>query len=322
MTATLTDRYVAATLRSVPEAQRPDIERELRASIADAVDGRLEAGEPADVAETAVLTELGDPAVLAAGYADRPLHLIGPALFVDYVRFLRMVLTVVVPLTLVGVAVAQVFAGSTPLAVLGAAFSTAFTAAVHIGFWTTAIFAILERTKGWKPLDGWTPSQLPMITDRKAFRNELIGGSIFTVVAAAAVIFSQELSGVVTDSGERVGPIAESLWQSGALYLVIFFAVARIALDLVGYYAGWPRSIAVANVVLSLLFLVPTVWLATTGRLYNPEFFDALGWDGAIGDPGWATTATIVIVVYLCLHDTVELFIRTRRGAARAEVSK
>jgi hypothetical protein len=54
-----------------PRDRRSDIERELRASIADAVDGRIDAGgEPAD-AEVAVLTELGDPARLAAGYADR-----------------------------------------------------------------------------------------------------------------------------------------------------------------------------------------------------------------------------------------------------------
>ena len=44
---TLTDRYVAATLRTVPEKQRPDIEKELRASIADAIDDRLEAGAEA-----------------------------------------------------------------------------------------------------------------------------------------------------------------------------------------------------------------------------------------------------------------------------------
>ena len=40
--STLTDRYVAATLRTLPEKQRPDIEKELRASIADAVDDRIE----------------------------------------------------------------------------------------------------------------------------------------------------------------------------------------------------------------------------------------------------------------------------------------
>ena len=46
MTTTLTDRYVAATLRRLPARQRADIDTELRGLIADAIDGREEAVEP------------------------------------------------------------------------------------------------------------------------------------------------------------------------------------------------------------------------------------------------------------------------------------
>ena len=63
---TLTDRYVAATLRSIPVDKRDDIDRELRASITDAVDARVESGSDPAEAEERVLTELGDPARLAA----------------------------------------------------------------------------------------------------------------------------------------------------------------------------------------------------------------------------------------------------------------
>ena len=322
MTATLTDRYVAETLRAVPEKQRPDLERELRASIADAIEGRIEAGEPEVVAETAVLAELGDPVRLAASFTDRPLYLIGPALFVDYVRFLRVLLSVVVPLTFVGVGVAQFIAGATALAVLGAAFATAFTAAVHIGFWTTALFAVMERTHGAKRFTVWTPAQLPMITDSKPFRNELIGGTIFTVVVTVAVILIQDFSSVTNSGGDRVGPIAEPLWQSGALYLILFFSVARIAFDLVGFYSGWSRSLAFANVILSLLFVIPTVWLTVTGKLYSEEFFGAIGQQGAAVPPGWIGVTTIVLVIYLSVHDTIELFRRARRApSARQGVS-
>jgi len=69
--APLTERYVQAALRGLPPQQRSDIERELRTSIADAVDAKMEAGSDAAVAEREALTELGDPARLAAGYADR-----------------------------------------------------------------------------------------------------------------------------------------------------------------------------------------------------------------------------------------------------------
>lgn len=44
MAATLTDRYVEATARGLDDAQRPEVERELRATIEDMIDGRLAAG--------------------------------------------------------------------------------------------------------------------------------------------------------------------------------------------------------------------------------------------------------------------------------------
>ena len=42
----LTDRYVTATVRGLDEAQRADVERELRATIEDMVDARLDTGTP------------------------------------------------------------------------------------------------------------------------------------------------------------------------------------------------------------------------------------------------------------------------------------
>ena len=74
--STLTDRYIAEVVRGVPESQRADVEQELRASIADAVaratgapGGSDDAG---DSAEATALTELGDPAKLAASLTDGP----------------------------------------------------------------------------------------------------------------------------------------------------------------------------------------------------------------------------------------------------------
>ena len=58
---TLTDRYIDATVRSVPERQRADLSAELRSSIADQIEARVEGGADPAEAERAVLTALGDP---------------------------------------------------------------------------------------------------------------------------------------------------------------------------------------------------------------------------------------------------------------------
>src|SRR3954464_2212709 len=110
-TTTLTDRYVSAAVRTVPEDQRSDLAAELRASIDDQVDARVEGGEPRGSAERAVLTDLGDPDKLAAGYMDRPLYLIGPRYFLDWWRLLKLLLWIVLPCAAFGIALGQTIAG-------------------------------------------------------------------------------------------------------------------------------------------------------------------------------------------------------------------
>ncbi len=70
---TLTDRYVAAVLRVIPEAHRTDIQAELQAAIGDAIDERVASGQVHDAAERAVLNGLGEPARLAAEYSHQPI---------------------------------------------------------------------------------------------------------------------------------------------------------------------------------------------------------------------------------------------------------
>src|SRR4051794_10723231 len=108
MTPTLTDRYVAAVLRSVPQPRREEIATELRASIEDMGEGRTDAGADVAAAEREVLTEMGDPAALAARYADRRLQLIGPTYYLAWERLLKLLLSFV-PAT-VGVLVGLVAA--------------------------------------------------------------------------------------------------------------------------------------------------------------------------------------------------------------------
>jgi hypothetical protein len=69
----LTDRYVWAAARTIPETQRAEFDRELRERIGDQIDALVDHGRSHADAERSVLHDLGDPAALAAGYVDRPL---------------------------------------------------------------------------------------------------------------------------------------------------------------------------------------------------------------------------------------------------------
>ena len=72
----LIEVYIQEVTRRLPEKNRGDIALELRSTIEDML--------PDDYREEdvmSVLEKLGSPALLANGYRDQPMHLIGPRYF-------------------------------------------------------------------------------------------------------------------------------------------------------------------------------------------------------------------------------------------------
>jgi len=299
MTATSspTDRYVAATLRSLPERQRQDIEAELRALIADAIDDRREAGVDADSAERQVLTELGAPARLAASYSDRSLHLIGPEFYLDYVRILKLLLSTLVPLWFVIFALVTFADGSPADVAFGGALYSALETAMSIAFFTTLVFAIIERVSAvrTKRTATWDPSSLPEVRDRRDRFSALIGGVIFLAVIVISLVLIQTVGAVEGPDGARVGPVDSGLWESGVFYIALLIAIASIPFHLLAYYTGWSTLNAIANTVFVALLAVPAVWLAASGRLLSDDYFRAVGW------PEGADVIAVVVIVFVLL---------------------
>ena len=295
----LTDRYVAATLRSIPASQREDIERELRASIADALE---------DQSETEALAALGDPSRLAASYADRPLQLIGPAVYLDYRRVLTILLSSVVPLIFVASGVGA-FASSPALsAALATAASTALLVAMHLVIWTTLVFVVIDRTfsRIGRRAGAWSPATLPDLPANRIDLGSIIGGSVMTTVIAAILIVMQATG---------PGLISPPLWDSGALLLVIVFAAAAIAFDVIGYYVGWGIPQALSNAALSVFFVSTVVGVARGGELLNPAFFEAVGWSAGADVVTWII---IVVIVLLSITNVATGFTCARRSRVSA----
>src|SRR5699024_2442994 len=97
----------------------------------------IEQGESPAEAEHAALTELGDPAVLASGFADRPLHLIGPRFYLSWMRLMKILLWTLPPLAAVGGAIGHAVTGVGFGTVFAEAIVLAISVAVHTAFWTT-----------------------------------------------------------------------------------------------------------------------------------------------------------------------------------------
>jgi uncharacterized membrane protein len=311
----LIDRYVFTALRRVPEQQRADIDRELRASIEDAVDARVGGGEPRDAAVEAALLELGDPDRLADSYAGRLPYLIGPDLFPFWRRLLKMLYSVVLPIVVAIAITVQLFTDPAPGKVIGAAVSALITTAVHMAFWTTLVFAVLDRTDARTRLTtAWKPANLPKYEPSVVSRGQLAAGLVWPVLLIAALVLQQ-----FTFTREPIlDPANWSFWWPFLLAVLVLEGGYQFWLH---RYGRWTHSVTLVNAVLGLLATVPLVGLLATHHFFNPAFIATLRWGDT--DPlTWLTNIGVVVAVATAIWDVAEVAVRAeraRRGLATKE---
>jgi len=315
---TLTDRYVAAAVRSVPELQRADLAAELRASIDDQVDARVDGGEERDAAERAVLTDLGDPDKLAAGYTDRPLWLIGPRYYLTWWRLTKLLWAIVPVCAAFGVALGQVLAGEPFGQIVGTVCAVTISVIVHIAFWTTLVFFIVERSA--KSADvgfvgEWTLDQLPEPKDRGASLSDLIVSLVFLTVAAGAILWDHFIGFAYTSEGGWVSFLAPELWPwwIGALFVLMVFE-ALLAISV--YAKGrWDIGSATINLFLNLTVAGGSLWLLSQQQLVNPEFFPSV-----MPADSAETVYTVVTVLFgfgivaIAAWDSIDAFLKAGRA--------
>lgn len=304
MMSTLTDRYVSQVLRGVPASMRADVEQELRASIADATEasgGGAQAGGAADPsgadAEVRALTELGDPARLAAALTDGPQYLIGPGLYWDYRRILRTLLMIVPPVVALTVSTVQAFTGTAPLEVLLDGLWLLLVVAFQVVLWTTLGFAIAEHTGAREIPDRrpWSVADLPERAAPRVTLGETIG-TVLGLLVGIAVLVWQQSGARVSDSGAGVPLLDPDLWSFWLPALLVLMS-AGVVLQLLAHARGrWTPLLAGLRIAGDVVFGVVGIALLLTQQVLNPAFFAELGqvdW----ADPGSPLTQGIAWVV-------------------------
>ncbi|MEJ3403597.1 hypothetical protein WDJ51_02510 [Rathayibacter sp. YIM 133350] len=315
MTATLTDRYVYAVGRRVPSTQREELEREVRALVADTTDAKREEGS-ADPEREAIIA-LGDPDRLAATYTDRPLHLIGPALFPDYRRLLVMLYSIVLPIIVVVMFVVQLLARDSIGDAIGRAIALTIQVAVHLGFWTTLVFAILERQPQHRNgRETWTPEMLPNpdARDTGVGVAGLVGSIVWSGFVIAAILWQQLASPIHNASGDPIPVIDPRLWSFWLPALIVVM-LAQVALTIAVYARRrWTYGLTAVRILIDVAFFAPLAWLALTGALLNPAFFAALGWPQGADAGSWLGTLIVAIALLAIVYDTVEALRDARKA--------
>ncbi|WCN83646.1 permease prefix domain 1-containing protein [Micromonospora sp. LH3U1] len=313
---TLTDRYLAATLRSVPSPRRDEIATELRASIEDMVEDRTGGGQDATAAEREVLTELGNPDLLAARYADRRLQLIGPTYYLVWLRLLKLLLSLIPAIVGTVVLVVDVADGK-GFGAIGPAIVVAMQVAVQIAFWLTLTFALIDRSQTTAGLPEWTVDQLP---DVPAHRDVSLADTIASVAMLVLTIgylpFQHYQSWVHETDGGNIPILDPALWS---FWLPALMAVllAEVVFEIVKYRIGrWTWNLFGVKALLNLAFAVPLVWLVLSDRLLNPALGERLSWLAEGDNRNTLGAAIAVGAAVVMVWELIDTATKTRRQAA------
>lgn len=314
MNATLTDRYVDAAMRSVPEKQRDDLSAELRASIDDQIDARVDAGEPQDAAERAVLTELGDPDKLAAGYLERPLWLVGPRYYLDWWRLLKLLWAIVPACAAFGVALGQTLAGAPLGAIIGSTVGVVISVIVHVAFWVTLVFVILERS-GHDTMDPgeWTPDKLPEPKESGAKLSDMVASLVFLAIAAAFVLWDHFVGWPIGD-GRMMSFLDPALWPWWITGLFVLMAAEAVLAVSVYRRGRWTTGLAYLNLVLNVAITLPVLWLISQGLFLNPELLPTVDPDDGAQVTGILNVILGFVFAGIAVWDSIDAFLKAHRA--------
>lgn len=321
-TDSLTERYLYAATRRLPEDQRTDVADELRGSIADRRAALAEERPELDdaAAERAALVELGDPDRLAADYTGRGLYLIGPDVYPAFQRVLARVLAVVVPIVVLVVGVVDAIDEQPWGDVVFGSLWIGFATAVQIFFWVTLTFVLIERNApGHASLREsleveWTPDQLPALPGRPGALSDLAASLAFSGLTLAALVW-QQFGSPVSAGGERLPILDPDLWSSWLPVLVVLL-LADAAFEIVKYRAGrWSIGLATVNTVLALGFGGVLVHLGLTDQLLNPAAISAIQADWSGFDPDVTHTIVALSALVIFVWDVADGWWRALRPA-------
>lgn len=306
----LTERYIWAVVRALPRERRAEEERELRSLVEDTIEARTATGQDTSAAERATLEELGDPVRLAGRLGNRPNYLVGPELYPDLVKLLRVILGATIPFVLLGMLIADTVEGRALGPTIGQAIWTSFNAGVHIIFWTTLVFWVIERTRHTRgPLTPWTLDDLPErielgTTDRRFTTGEFLGAVGFQVIWVGALVALTRIPLLADEGGVRVPLLAQDLWSPWLTVLLAIAAVETLVTVLTWRRGTWGWTAAGVNVAANVLVALTLVHLLMTERLFNPAALaglqDVEKWGGV------AATAIALTIVAVALWDSVE----------------
>lgn len=309
----LIERYVYDVARRLPEKDREEVKKELRANIYD----MLPEGASMDAVKK-VLYELGSPASLAEKYRTRPRYLISPAYFDEYISALKWILPLVgVLVMLIGFAVGAFDAAKTATTnvsfvisgIISKGISMGVSAAFQALIWTTIGFVIAEHSGEKKKSGehGWRVEDLPEVQNPKA------GIPLSEGIAELVISVVFSIIGLLYCSGRM--PFAMMFAQGDLVFYNIFsqsFLTMLIPCILVSLLLAvvqgiakikdrrWSIFVCAAVVIKKLVDMSLTLYLINQPNILSTEFHSFLV-QTHVTDVLPSVNGTNVLVIAFCV---------------------
>jgi hypothetical protein len=283
----LVNRYVYAVTRSLPEKQRADIEKELKTLIDDMIE---ENDEPISYESKVqkVLVELGDPEMLADNYRGSKRYLIGPQFYEKYILVLKIVLIAV----FAGITMAIMAEGfftkeQNELDVVKDYLAALFSGGLQAFAWTTIAFMIAERSymnteKGKAEKDNlekskWSPSELPVIPERKALIpiHEPVISIIFSTIFLVLLYNTPKVFSayIKVENETIVIPVFSQQAMQGFRIILISILLLLVLKEVLKLYSRrWTLKLSTAVAVISAISTILTLSIFTNSSVWNPDF--------------------------------------------------
>jgi len=332
----LIDKYIAEVGKHLPRKNRADIEAEIRSTLEDMLEERTQASGARGPADEAMVMELlkeyGAPREVAATYKPHS-YLVGPRMFPMFEMILRIVFTVVIAVSFIGLGV-----NVSKVGLSGPEFASA------LGEWFTGllggliaafgnivlVFAILERTKVVndfeKEIKEWDPKELQAEPDPDQIdRADSIATIIFTVLGLVILNLYPNLF--------MIGFLDSGTWVSVPILTDAFFrflpwinVMGLIQIGFNIYLLGqrdWKPLMRVFDIVVDVAGMVLAVIILRTPGIFDltPASLSALG-DPEAADFlskffSYIPTIVIIVVVVATTVQVIKTLIRLFRVKAR-----
>ncbi|MFT8321831.1 MAG: hypothetical protein ABF649_13070 [Bacillus sp. (in: firmicutes)] len=319
--------YIHEVIRRLPEKQREDIALELHSTIQDMLPDEYSEEEV-----KAVLSQLGNPAVLASGYQDRPMYLIGPRYFDIYINLIKMILPIAVAISFISMLADNLISYNAEKGLVNAillvvlhGIGTIFSTGIQVFFWITVVFAILERTdhaKSEQPLTAsfkeWSPDDLKKLSDfpkgKKISKIEVFGGLLWTAIWATVYYNAGNLLGVYEKKSgvlEFVMPVfnlevLHAYWMIIGMVIVLEIAIAFYKM----ITGKWTKKLALFHAFYQLISVSIFIMMISNIKLFNPAFITYMDAIFTFHDD-WlklSLAVTGIIVVFIALFDCYQGF--------------